>query len=42
MILPHEEGQMAWELKRKQPQAMYEEMTIMCAKMRAKAQKGKS
>ncbi|RMS59935.1 hypothetical protein ALP64_203767 [Pseudomonas syringae pv. actinidiae] len=23
-----------------QPQAMYDEMTVMCAKMRAKAQKG--
>ncbi|MDU8500530.1 SDR family oxidoreductase [Pseudomonas syringae] len=40
MILPHEEGRMAWDLKRKQPQAMYDEMTVMCAKMRAKAQKG--
>jgi NAD(P)-dependent dehydrogenase (short-subunit alcohol dehydrogenase family) len=37
MILPHEEGRMAWELKRKHPEAMYEEMTVMCGKMRAKA-----
>ena len=40
MILPHEEGRMAWDMKRRQPQAMYDEMTLMCAKMRAKAQKG--
>ncbi|MBA1229121.1 SDR family oxidoreductase [Pseudomonas viridiflava] len=37
MILPHDEGRAAWELKRKHPQAMYDEMTVMCGKMRAKA-----
>lgn len=37
LILPHEQGRMAWELKRKHPQAIYDEMTVMSNKMRAKA-----
>lgn len=40
MILPHEDGRMAWELKRKHPQALYDEMSTLCAKMRAKARRG--
>ena len=37
MILPHEQGRMAWALKQKNPQLLYDEMTIMADKMRAKA-----
>lgn len=37
MILPHEQGRMAWQLKQKSPQALYDEMASMCEKMRAKA-----
>ncbi|TBU87093.1 SDR family oxidoreductase [Phytopseudomonas dryadis] len=40
MILPHEQGRMAWTLKQKNPQLLYDEMTSMCEKMRAKAQRG--
>ncbi|WP_044871781.1 SDR family oxidoreductase [Pseudomonas sp. LFM046] len=36
MILPHEQGRMAWALKQKNPQALYDEMASMAAKMRAK------
>lgn len=36
LILPHEQGRMAWELKRQNPQAIYDEMTQMCERMRAK------
>ena len=32
-----EQGRMAWELKQKHPQALYDEMATMCEKMRAKA-----
>ncbi|MEX5572978.1 SDR family oxidoreductase [Pseudomonas lijiangensis] len=42
MILPHEQGRDAWTLKRKHPQALYDEMTTMCAKMRAKARQTKA
>ncbi|MFJ4144734.1 SDR family oxidoreductase [Pseudomonas sp. NPDC089734] len=42
MILPHEVGREAWKLKRKHPQALYDEMTVMCAKMRAKARQAKA
>jgi len=38
MILPHEQGRMAWALKQKTPQLLYDEMTVMADKMRAKAQ----
>eukprot|EP01132_Coremiostelium_polycephalum_P018321 gene18321-21852_t len=38
MILPHEQGRMAWALKQKNPQLLYDEMTVMADKMRAKAQ----
>jgi short-subunit dehydrogenase len=37
MILPHEQGRMAWALKQKNPQLLYNEMTSMAEKMRAKA-----
>ncbi|WP_095093446.1 SDR family oxidoreductase [Pseudomonas sp. Irchel 3A5] len=37
MILPHEQGRMAWQLKQKNPHALYDEMAGMCQKMRAKA-----
>ena len=35
MILPHEQGRMAWALKRQNPQLLYTEMTNMADKMRA-------
>jgi NAD(P)-dependent dehydrogenase (short-subunit alcohol dehydrogenase family) len=34
MILPHEQGRMAWALKQKNPQLLYNEMTTMADKMR--------
>lgn len=37
MILPHEQGRMAWQLKRQQPEALYKEMTTMTEKMLSKA-----
>ncbi|PZQ25105.1 MAG: short chain dehydrogenase, partial [Ectopseudomonas oleovorans] len=37
MILPHEMGRMAWALKQKNPQALYDEMANMAEKMRGKA-----
>jgi NAD(P)-dependent dehydrogenase (short-subunit alcohol dehydrogenase family) len=37
MILPHEQGRMAWQLKQKNPQLLYDEMAVMAEKMRAKA-----
>jgi NAD(P)-dependent dehydrogenase (short-subunit alcohol dehydrogenase family) len=36
MILPHEMGRMAWALKQKNPQALYDEMASMAEKMRGK------
>ena len=36
MILPHEQGRVAWAIKRQNPQIIYDEMTVMCEKMRAK------
>lgn len=36
MILPHEMGRMAWALKQKNPQALYDEMAGMAEKMRGK------
>ncbi|MBB1521158.1 SDR family oxidoreductase [Aquipseudomonas guryensis] len=36
MILPHEQGRMAWQVKQQNPQAIYDEMTVMCEKMRSK------
>ncbi|MEB2647087.1 SDR family oxidoreductase [Pseudomonas canadensis] len=41
MILPHEQGRMAWALKQDNPQLLYDEMTTMADKMRAKAQAAK-
>jgi hypothetical protein len=41
MILPHEQGRMAWKLKQKNPQMLYDEMANMADKMRAKAKSGK-
>ena len=35
MILPHEQGRMAWALKQKTPQLLYNEMSTMADKMRA-------
>jgi short-subunit dehydrogenase len=40
MILPHEQGRMAWQLKQKNPQMLYDEMANMADKMRAKAKSG--
>lgn len=37
MILPHEQGRMAWALKQKNPQLLYNEMVSMAGKMRKKA-----
>ena len=37
MILPHEMGRMAWAVKQKNPQALYDEMASMAEKMRGKA-----
>lgn len=34
MILPHEQGRMAWAVKQKSPQLIYDEMTAMADKMR--------
>jgi NAD(P)-dependent dehydrogenase (short-subunit alcohol dehydrogenase family) len=39
LILPHRDGQAAWALKRSNPQALYDEMSAVCAKMRAKARR---
>ncbi|WP_369959528.1 SDR family oxidoreductase [Pseudomonas benzenivorans] len=36
MILPHEQGRMAWALKQKNPQLLYDEMAGMAERMRAK------
>ncbi|TRO25783.1 SDR family oxidoreductase [Ectopseudomonas mendocina] len=36
LILPHEMGRMAWALKQKNPQALYDEMASMAEKMRGK------
>ncbi|MBP8263939.1 SDR family oxidoreductase [Pseudomonas sp.] len=36
MILPHEQGRMAWALKQKNPQLLYSEMANMAGKMRSK------
>jgi len=40
MILPHEQGRQAWQLKQQNPQALYDEMASMADKMRAKARQG--
>ncbi|MBH3428826.1 SDR family oxidoreductase [Pseudomonas alkylphenolica] len=37
LILPHEQGRMAWQLKQRNPQLLYDEMASMAGKMRAKA-----
>jgi hypothetical protein len=42
MILPHEQGRMAWAIKQKNPQLLYDEMTAMADKMRAKARQSAS
>lgn len=36
LILPHEQGRAAWALKQRDPQLLYDEMTAMARKMRAK------
>jgi hypothetical protein len=36
MILPHEQGRLAWQVKQQNPQAIYDEMTRMAQKMKAK------
>lgn len=36
MILPHEQGRMAWQIKQQNPQAIYDEMAKMAEKMQAK------
>ncbi len=41
MILPHEQGRLAWQLKQRNPQLLYDEMATMAEKMRAKARSGK-
>jgi NAD(P)-dependent dehydrogenase (short-subunit alcohol dehydrogenase family) len=40
MILPHDQGRMAWSIKQKNPQLIYDEMANMADKMRAKAKSG--
>ncbi|MCU1716541.1 SDR family oxidoreductase [Pseudomonas sp. 5P_3.1_Bac2] len=35
MILPHEQGRVAWAIKQQNPQLLYDEMTAMADKMRA-------
>ncbi|SDN08921.1 SDR family oxidoreductase [Pseudomonas jinjuensis] len=35
MILPHEQGRLAWQVKQQNPQAIYDEMLGVAAKMRA-------
>ncbi|MGH8380577.1 SDR family oxidoreductase [Pseudomonas sp.] len=37
LILPHEQGREAWQLKQRNPQLLYDEMASMAEKMRAKA-----
>ncbi|MNM80791.1 putative ketoacyl reductase [compost metagenome] len=37
LILPHEQGREAWQLKQRNPQLIYDEMASMAEKMRAKA-----
>ncbi|WP_437884611.1 SDR family oxidoreductase [Pseudomonas sp. LRF_L74] len=36
MILPHEEGRQAWQLKQRNPQAIHEQMALIGEKMRGK------
>ncbi|MBB2494883.1 SDR family oxidoreductase [Aquipseudomonas ullengensis] len=36
MILPHEEGRMAWKIKQQNPQVIYDQMAQMSDKMRSK------
>ncbi|MHB2080045.1 SDR family oxidoreductase [Pseudomonas asiatica] len=38
LILPHEAGRQAWQLKRQAPERLYDEMAEMAVKMRVKAQ----
>ncbi|PSS49515.1 SDR family oxidoreductase [Pseudomonas sp. BBP2017] len=40
LILPHEQGREAWQLKQRNPQLIYDEMASMAEKMRAKAKPG--
>ena len=40
MILPHEQGRQAWALKQQNPQLLYDEMTHMAERMRAKTSRG--
>ena len=36
LILPHEQGRMAWAIKRQNPEVIYQQMVAMTEKMRAK------
>lgn len=36
MILPHEQGRLAWSAKRRDPQSVYDEMSAMTVKMQGK------
>lgn len=40
MILPHEQGRMAWALKQANPHQLYDEMAAMADKMRVKTKQG--
>ncbi|MBV6285995.1 SDR family oxidoreductase [Pseudomonas aegrilactucae] len=42
LILPHEQGRQAWQLKQHNPQALYDEMADMAAKMRAKGRQSQA
>jgi len=37
MILPHDEGRMAWKIKQQNPQAIYDEMAALAEKKRSKS-----
>lgn len=37
LILPHEQGRQAWQLKQRQPEALYDEMAAMASRMRSKS-----
>ncbi len=36
LILPHEQGRMAWAIKRQNPEVIYQQMIAMTEKLRAK------
>ncbi|HBS79960.1 MAG TPA: short chain dehydrogenase [Pseudomonas sp.] len=37
MILPHDEGRIAWKIKQQNPQAIYDEMALLAEKKRSKS-----